>query len=119
MERACAWAGASLKRDAVDERVAAHVKDGSGKIIEDIAKVKTLYGSAWPEYSGEALPDTDKDGIPDYYEGLFSLNPENASDAAAKTLDPKGRYSNLEMYLHYLVKDIVASGNEGGTYQKL
>ena len=119
MERACAWAGASLKRDAVDERVAAHVKDGSGQIIENIAKVKSLYGSAWPEYSGEALPDTDKDGIPDYYEGLFSLNPENVSDAAAKTLDPKGRYSNLEMYLHYLVKDIVASGNEGGTYQKL
>ena len=119
MERACAWAGASLKRDAVDERVAAHVKDGSGQIIEDIAKVKSLYGSAWPEYKGDAVTDTDQDGIPDTYEALFSLNPNNPSDAAAKTLDTKGRYTNLEMYLHYLVKDVIASQNEGGTYQKL
>ena len=35
------------------------------------------------------------------------------------TIDKKGRYTNLEMYLHYLVKDIVAAQNADGTYQKL
>ena len=81
--------------------------------------VKSAYGATWPEYKGDAVTDSDKDGIPDSYESLFSLNPLDASDAAAKTLDTKGRYTNLEMYLHYLVKDIVASQNVGGTYQKL
>ena len=118
------FAGASLKRDAIDERIALETEVGKFTFGGSNGGTKGLIDTqgdvgGWPVYSGTTVTDTDKDGIPDYYEGLFSLNPENASDAAAKTLDPKGRYSNLEMYLHYLVKDIVASGNEGGTYQKL
>lgn len=118
--RTCAWAGASLARDAVDERICNDVKNGSGTLINDIAGVKAVAGGvAWPEYKGETLTDTDADGIPDHYERLFSLNLNDPADAAAKTIDPKGRYSNLEMYLHYLVKDIVTAGNEGGNYMKL
>ena len=38
---------------------------------------------------------------------------------AAKTLDAKGRYSNFEMYLHYLVRDIVKKQSESGVYMPL
>ena len=40
-------------------------------------------------------------------------------DASVVWLDKNGRYTNFEMYLHYLVKDIVAGGNAGGAYTKL
>ncbi len=57
--------------------------------------------------------------MPNWFEEQFGLNKSSAADAQGKNLDPKGRYTNLEMYLHYLVKDIVAGGNAGATYQKL
>ena len=119
-EKICSWAGASLSRDAVDGRVVNDVKNGSGALINDIAAVMAANGGvAWPEYKGDTLDDSDRDGIPDKYEDLFGLDKGDASDAAKKTLDTKGRYTNLEMYLHYLVKDIVVAQNAGGTYQKL
>ena len=119
MEQVCSWAGASLKRDAVDTRIAGDVVKKSGKLISDMADVKSSYGKTWPDYSGKALKDTDADGIPDAYEDAWKLNKSSAADASAKTLDIYGRYTNLEMYLHYLVKDVVDGGNQGGTYEKL
>jgi len=124
MARVCSYAGASLKRDAVDARIAGDVSAGTGKIITDMDSVKSAYGMKWPDYTATDAEisnnlDTDKDGMPDWFEDRFGLDKTSASDAAAKNLDIKGRYSNLEMYLHYLVRDIVASGNAGGTYTKL
>ena len=118
------WAGASLKKDAVDTRISGDVKAGTGRIIKDIADVKAAYGSAWPAYgaSSEELDkvrDSDEDGMPDWFETEFGLNKSSASDAGAKTLDKNGRYTNVEMYLHYLVRDIVAAQNTSGTYEKL
>ena len=43
----------------------------------------------------------------------------NAADGNGKGLDKHGRYTNLEMYLHWLVKNITAAGNAGGNYTKL
>jgi len=65
------------------------------------------------------VKDSDGDGIPDTVEDAWGMDKADAADGAAVSLDPKGRYSNLEMYLHYLVRDIVAGGNEKGTYVKL
>lgn len=118
------WAGASLKKDAVDTRISGDVKAGTGRIIKDIADVKAAYGSAWPAYgaSSEELDkvrDSDEDGMPDWFETEFGLNKSSASDAGAKTLDKNGRYTNVEMYLHYLVRDIVAAQNTSGMYEKL
>ena len=118
------WAGASLVRDAVDTRICDDVNAGTGAIINDIADVKAKYGKAWPEYGASKeqiaqATDTDRDGMPDAFETQFGLNPSSAADGNVISLDKNGRYSNLEMYLHYLVKDIVTAQNQGASYEKL
>ena len=42
-----------------------------------------------------------------------NLNPDG------KTIDIHGRYTDFEMYLHYLVRDIVAAQTAGGAYTAL
>ena len=120
----CSYAGASLRRDAVDKRIVSGVKSGTGRIINDIDDIKTEYGSAWPVLSATdaekaAIADTDGDGIPDAYETAWGLDKANAQDGAAKSLDKNGRYTNLEMYLHYLVREVVSAQNQNATYNKL
>ena len=124
LDAACAYAGASLVKDAVDTRISKDVKDGTGSLVNDIADVKAKYGSAWPAYNATSeqkakVADQDKDGMPDWFEDQFGLDKSDKNDAAAITLDKNNRYTNLEMYLHYLVKDLVAAQNAGGNYMKL
>ena len=79
----------------------------------------------WPELTAtdeeirRAATDTDGDGIPDYYETLLGLDPNDASDANATTLDPQGIYPNIEVYFHFLVREISAAQTAGGTYTAL
>ena len=109
--------GASLSRDKVDARIADEVCKGtwSGKgshgstngIIDSQEDV-----GGWPAYTATAeelakTKDSDGDGMPDWFEEAAGLDKNQASDGVAKTLDKYGRYTNLEMYLHYLVKDII------------
>lgn len=120
----CSYAGASLRRDAVDKRIVTGVKSGTGRIINDIDDIKAEYGSAWPVLSATdaekaAIADTDGDGIPDAIETAWGLDKNNAQDGAAKSLDKNGRYTNLEMYLHYLVREVVSAQNQNATYNKL
>ena len=76
--------------------------------------------NGWPVYSdnGETITDSDKDGMPDEFEKSFGLNPSQ-DDSSKYDLDSQKRYTNLEMYLHYLVKDIVAAQNKNANYTKL
>ena len=123
-DKVVGFAGASLKRDAVDERITRETKDGiftfngsngSGKgFIDTQSDV-----GGWPSYTGTQVTDTDGDGIPDSVEDEWGLNKNIAADGEAVTLDKNGRYTNLEMYLHFLVKDVVSGGNAGGDYTKL
>ena len=124
------YAGASLKRDAVDVRLvddarngkATYTSGGNGS-TDGIIDTQTAVGG-WPtlaatsEEIARATTDTDKDNIPDYYEEKLGLNPAKA-DATDKTLDPQGLYTNFECYLHYLVQDTIMAQIEGGTYTKL
>ncbi len=111
-------AGASLVRDVVDQRIVREVTDGtytykgSNGSLNGLIDSQTDVGG-WPNYKNDTAPvDTDKDGIPDAWEKRFGLDPSKASDGNEKTIDPNGKYTNLEMYLHYLVKDIVTAQNQ-------
>lgn len=100
--------GCSLKRDAVDARIINEVKNGNytyegsngstGGLIDTPADV-----GGWPEYKGtkDFSLDTDKDGMPNEWETLHGLDPEDPKDARATTLSKP--YLNLEVYLNDIV----------------
>lgn len=129
-EKICQYAGASYSRDAVDARVCddaktgtATFKDGGNGSRNGIIDTQTAVGG-WPSYTASSeelalIKDADGDGMPDWFEEKFSLDASEPSDGNAVTLDPYGRYTNLEMYLHYLVREIVASQNIGGEYKEI
>ena len=132
-----AYAGASFARDNIDARIARETKDGTStyKGSNTSAKDPSKNGlintqtdvndgtwvNGWPVYgfSGDPVRDSDSDGMPDWFEDQFGLGKKDRADAAQSTLDKYGRYTNLEMYLHYLVKDIVAAQNAGASYLQL
>ena len=86
------------KRDAVDARVIASVRKGTATegtkdgIITDIKQV-----GGYPVYKGEPVKDGDGDGIPDWWETKYGLNPNDASDAMKDTGDG---YTNVEKYIN-------------------
>lgn len=130
-----AHAGASLCRDGIDARIAGEANEGkytytgsngsTGGFIDTQTDVAdATWKNGWPVYSAtaeqlEAAADADGDGIPDAVEDKWGLDKGNASDGAACTIDPQKRYTNLEMYLHYLVRDIVAAQNTDANCIKL
>ena len=99
-EQVLALAGASHRRDAIDRRIIEEVRSGTatfGKDKEGIIDSQQQLGG-WPELKTEESPtDQDQDGMPDAWELAHQLNPEDADDAAAFTLD--AHYTNIEMYL--------------------
>ena len=128
------YAGASLKRDSVDDRVTKETKNGSftykgsnggdkGFIDTQTDVQESSWVNGYPAYTATdaektAVKDTDGDGIPDSIEDEWGLDKSKADDGTAKTIDTDGRYTNFELYLHYLVKSIVTGGNNGATYTK-
>lgn len=97
------YAGASLCRDAVDIRIVSEVENGTPSSkggLNGIIDSQNQVGG-WPMYHGEALTDSDKDGMPDEWEHEKGLNPHDASDASKYNLNPQ--YTNLEEYINGLV----------------
>ncbi len=140
------YAGASLSRDDIDARIARETKNGTftyegsnlnpkdkdgnpvvrsykGLIDTQTDVADGTWKNGWPVYEASPeqmamIKDTDEDSIPDWFEDAFALDKNDPSDATAFSYDSDKRYSNFEMYLHYLVRDIVASQNTGGEYKK-
>jgi pectate lyase len=95
VEKVLAGAGASLKRDIVDARQIAQARTLGrwGKIIRSESDA-----GGQPEMrSGAALPDSDRDGIPDAWEKAHGLDPKNPDDGRQIRSDG---YSNLEYYIN-------------------
>lgn len=108
-------AGASLARDGVDSRIVKETADGSFTYAGSKGSKNGIIDSqedvgGWPEYKYSApVKDFDGDGIPDEFEDKYGLDKSDPSDGKAYGVDKAAkRYTNLEMYLHFLVKDIVA-----------
>lgn len=142
-ERVMDYAGCSLHRDRVDERIVQETRTGTANyqgmnehngqgVVEGIDWKSVGYpkkgiidsqddvipvgeSSAWPELvQGVILKDSDNDGMPDEWEKKYGLNPNDASDRNGKTVDEEGTYTNLEMYMNSLVQKIVEEQNKGG-----
>ncbi|HLP77456.1 MAG TPA: pectate lyase [Candidatus Paceibacterota bacterium] len=105
-----AWAGASLRRDAVDRLVIAEVASFGklGRIITN----ETDLATAGPGTvaGGKSLPDSDQDGMPDAWETATGLDPNNPEDRNRPA--PSG-YTQLEEYLNWLAEPhLIASNSE-------
>lgn len=100
-------AGASYRRDTLDQRIVRDVQNRTGRIIDVQGGYPhgTPYEQtmkAWPALRGApALPDGDKDGMPDAWERKNGLNPE-VNDASAYNLHRQ--YTNLEVYINSLLQ---------------
>lgn len=101
------FAGASFRRDTLDQRIVNDVKNGTGSFIDvqggyphGTPYEKTV--TAWPTLQSAPAPaDTDRDGMPDAWEKANGLDPQNAADAKAATLH--AWYTNIEMYTNGLL----------------
>lgn len=124
-EKVIGYVGASLYRDDVDARHVEEARTGTatytgsvGKGIVDMVNDPEATADAslpsFPELETASRPagfDTDGDGMPDAWEKANGLNPNDASDGAAYTLDAKKYYTNVEVYINSLVEDIVKAQN--------
>ena len=136
-EKVMAYAGASLYRDAVDARYMEECKTGTttykdikglntknNKMETNPAGILNLINApgkeedpktaSFPELHTATRPDNfdvDRDGMDDEWELKNGLNPNDPDDANLYTVDPRGVYTNLEVYLNQLVEDIMKEGN--------
>ncbi len=90
-------AGATLPaRDAVDLRIVRDVRRGTGAVINYETDIPEP--GRWQDYRTLPAPaDSDGDGIPDYWEKQFGLEPASPADAMKTTA---GGYANIEHYLN-------------------
>jgi len=95
-----ASAGCSLpNRDAIDARIIDEVRNGTSSKGDNGFVDNQEAAGGWPELKTAPAPeDTDKDGMPDEWEGRYGLDPKDASDNA-KDKDGDG-YTNVEEYLN-------------------
>lgn len=131
------FAGASLVRDKYDARYVDETKTGTttyigkateytddDKIVHQIPEEAHYPGlidsqddaEGYPEKNEVSRPagyDTDGDGMPDEWEEANGLDPKDASDANAYTIDTEKRwYTNVEVYLNSIVEHIVKAQND-------
>ncbi|MCB1120177.1 MAG: pectate lyase [Verrucomicrobiae bacterium] len=94
-------AGASLPRDPVDRRIIQEVQNGTASFgANGIIDSQKDVGS-WPVLQSLPAPeDTDKDGMPDFWETTHKLNPKDPSDRNQN--DAKTGTTQLESYLNSL-----------------
>ena len=89
-------AGATLPaRDAIDRRIVNDVRNRTGAVINFETDISEP-GRWQTYYSLPAPPDSDGDGIPDYWEDQFGLDKHSAGDAMIDS-DGDG-YVNIEEY---------------------
>lgn len=123
-EKMLSYGGASLMRDGHDVRYMEEARTGTvtfkgslngwqGIIDKCIDVIPGYEGTPYPWSTPEATSapvDSDGDGMPDEWEVLNGLDP-NKNDASLYTVDPRGWYTNIEVYANSLVEHIMKGGN--------
>lgn len=128
-DKVVTYAGASLYRDAADQRYAEETRTTTctytgtitqrAGIVDLINDPDGTLNEALPSYP--TLPnnaraddfDTDGDGMPDAWEQANGLDPEDDTDGNRYTLDTARQwYTNVEVYLNSLVEPITRAENE-------
>jgi hypothetical protein len=119
------FAGASLHRDSHDQQIVNDTRNRSASFTgkdcypglintqdDNRPADADADWSAWPVLNSEIPnPDRDRDGMPDDWESLMQLDPDDPSDGAM--LSSNG-YTNLENYLNMLVEEITFAQNANG-----
>ena len=101
-------AGASYRRDTLDQRIVQDVRNRTGFIIDVQGRYPAhspfeITLDAWPALQQLPAPvDSDRDGMPDEWETRHKLNPLDPSDAAKPGLAKI--YTNIEVYINSLVQ---------------
>ena len=95
-ERVLAFGGTAMAlRDSVDTNVVTKVRNQAGVIIDSQSQV-----GGWPTLVSTTPPtDTDQDGIPDYWETTFGLDPNVPGNNNDRDSDG---YTDLEEYINWL-----------------
>lgn len=117
-----AFAGASIRRDALDlimvsdtrNGTASFTGSGNGKgFINTQSDIKYSDGTVGlPTLAaGTAETDSDGDGMPDAWETANGLNPSDKADGSTYSLDKFGYYTNVEIYINSIVEDLVKAQN--------
>lgn len=101
--RVLAAAGCSFSPDSYDRAVLRQVRRGTADFGTNGIINSPEEAGGWPRLKTRRAPaDSDGDGMPDRWERRHGLNPHDASDAAAHTLD--AAYTNIECYLNSLLQ---------------
>jgi hypothetical protein len=112
-ERVLASVGASLWRDAVDERVLASLKDRTGRMIDSQEDFRCDNGvlPGIDDLQEERRPagfDGDRDGMADAFEEAHGLDPNDPEDRNGLGLGEKAGVAgltNLEVYLDAITRE--------------
>lgn len=105
-EAVLAGVGASLTRDAIDQRIIDSVRKRTGGLVDSQEEFRGADGKLpgiddLKEQKRPADFDADRDGIADAWERAHGLDPSNPSDGNGTTLSAEG-YTNLEVYINEL-----------------
>ncbi len=94
-------AGASVTRDAVDQRIVEEVRQGKSTYKNGIIDSQNDVGG-YPEFNNDTkIIDSDEDGMPDSWEKENCLDPEKANSAG---YDLDNGYTNIEVYFNSLTE---------------
>lgn len=86
-----------LGRDSVDIRIISEAANGTGTIIDRVSQVYDITTKAPP---AAAAADSDRDGMPDWFEDMYAFDKRVADDKGDHDADG---FTNIEEYINGII----------------